>query len=293
MDRRTFVGTLIVVVFLVSLSGCGRYYWSRSGTTAEQFSGDSRDCVQQATSSLPSGAAGNGDAIETLYRACLSARGYVRDKQFEPVPPGSHRGIESGEEFAAAARTAVATSRQSFEQELNQLDDLKARGRISEAEYAVMRQRLVGGVTPQALRPAAPAIIAAPAPPNQRSLGALPAALAELPGIWRGELSYRRSVLPGLSPLLRKPVTLRIYPDGNEVRWEMVYEDEQGREIRASGVVTVSDKQVTLTGRYDVNRALAGTVLEYVLTREGSAMSGSGATADRVVHALSVTRATQ
>ncbi len=38
-------------------------------------------------------------------------------------------------------------------QQLAQLDDLKARGRITEEEYATMRRRLVEGVTPGALAP--------------------------------------------------------------------------------------------------------------------------------------------
>jgi hypothetical protein len=157
----------VVVALIMSLAGCARYYWSKPGTTAEQFSGESRDCVRQAASTLPRGSAVNADAIETLYRACLGTRGYVRDKQFDPPPPGSYRGIESGEEFTAAAQAAGVAPRQSFEQQLNQLDDLKARGRISEEEYAVMRRRLVEGLTPSALQPAPPNVGAASPPPIQ------------------------------------------------------------------------------------------------------------------------------
>jgi hypothetical protein len=189
----------VVVGLVVSLAGCARYYWSKPGTTAEQFSQDSRDCVQQARSTLPSRSAVNADAIETLYRACLGTRGYVRDKQFDPPPPGSYRGIESGEEFTAAAQAAGVAPRQSFEQQLNQLDDLKARGRISEEEYAVMRRRLVEGLTPSQLGPAAPNISAAP-PPSQPLPAPLLPGLAELVGIWRGEITYRSSRLPGGRP---------------------------------------------------------------------------------------------
>jgi hypothetical protein len=287
--KDSLLARAVVVALVISLTGCARYYWSKPGTTAEQFSGDSRDCVQQAASTLPRGSAVNADAIETLYRACLGARGYVRDKQFDPAPPGSYRGIESGEEFTAAAQAVVVAPRQSFEQQLNQLDDLKARGQISEEEYAVMRRRLVEGLTPSALQPAPPAISAA-SPPSEHVPAPLPPGLAELVGMWRGELTYRRLVLPGLTPLSRDPVNLRIYQEGTELRWAMERQSGRGDEIRASGVVSRVDNQVTLTGRYDANRALTGTALEYRLTLQGSTLAGSGAGPNRVVHTLSVTR---
>ncbi|HKC07768.1 MAG TPA: SHOCT domain-containing protein, partial [Methylomirabilota bacterium] len=86
------------------------------------------------------------------------SRGYARDKQVDPPPPGSYRGIESDEEFNAVVQAAATGQgrRQGFEQQLAQLDDLKARGRITEDEYATMRKRLVDAVTPGALTPARP-----------------------------------------------------------------------------------------------------------------------------------------
>jgi hypothetical protein len=51
---------------------------------------------------MPAGAA--LEAVEQYYRACLTSRGYVRDKQVDPPPPGSYRGIERGEEFNAAVQ---------------------------------------------------------------------------------------------------------------------------------------------------------------------------------------------
>jgi len=288
--KDSLLARAVVVALVISLTGCARYYWSKPGTTAEQFSQDSRDCVQQARSTLPRESAANADAIETLYRACLGARGYGRDKQVDPPPPGSYRGIENGEEFTAAAQAVVVAPRQSFEQQLNQLDDLKARGRISEEEYALMRRRLVEGLTPSTLQPAPPNTSAASPPPSQHRSAPMPPALAELVGIWRGELTYRRGVLPGISPVSRDPVNLRIYQDGTELRWAMERQSERGGEIRASGVVSRLDNQVTLTGRYDANRALTGTAMEYLLTLNGSTLAGSGAGPNRVVHTLSVTR---
>ena len=287
--KDSLLARAVVVALVISLTGCARYYWSKPGTTAEQFSQDSRDCVQQAGSTLPRGSAANADAIETFYRACLGARGYGRDKQADPPPPGSYRGIENGEEFTAAAQAVVVAPRQSFEQQLNQLDDLKARGRISEEEYALMRRRLVEGLTSSTLQAAPPAISAA-SPPSEHVPAPVAPGLAELVGMWRGELTYRRLVLPGLTPLSRDPVNLRIYQEGTELRWAMERQSGRGDEIRASGVVSRVDNQVTLTGRYDANRALTGTALEYRLTLQGSTLAGSGAGPNRVVHTLSVTR---
>ncbi|HJR03662.1 MAG TPA: SHOCT domain-containing protein, partial [Methylomirabilota bacterium] len=153
--------SVLLLLLLSAATGCSRYYWSKPGATAEQFTQDNQACLRQAAATLPAGAA--LEAVEQYYRACLGSRGYVRDKQMDPPPPGSYRGIESGEEFNAAVQAAAAgqTPRQGFEQQLAQLDDLKARGRITEDEYATMRKRLVEGVTPGALTPA-PAV-AAPA----------------------------------------------------------------------------------------------------------------------------------
>ena len=150
--RNALLTSVLVLGLVAATTGCSRYYWSQPAATAEQFARDNQECLGQASSALPPGAA--GDAVKQLYYGCLNRRGYVREKQVDPPPLGSYRGVESGEEFAAAARTAGQISRQSFEQQLAQLDDLKARGRITEDEYATMRRRLVEGVTPVLLTPA-------------------------------------------------------------------------------------------------------------------------------------------
>ena len=151
-----------------------------------------------------------------------------------------------------------------------------------------MRRRLIEGTTPSALGPAPRASVASQ--PSSRPGAPLPPGLVELVGSWRGELSYRRSVLPGLVPVTRDSVNLRIYQDGTEVRWTMTRQGAPGREIRASGIVTGADKEVTLRGRYDENGPQTGAALEYVLTREGSTMSGTATAPDRVIYSLTVTR---
>jgi hypothetical protein len=211
----------LLLVLLLSATGCTRYYWSKPGATAEQFTQDNQACLGQAAGALPAGAA--LEAVEQYYRACLGSRGYVRDKQVEPPPSGSYRGIERGEEFDAAVQAAGQTPRQGFEQQLAQLDDLKARGRITEDEYATMRKRLVDGVTPGALT-AAP-----PAPPAPAAPATPPRTLA---GRWYGT---DRSVLD-------------IRGDGR--RLERDWEHERDRAtMRPSVPRTVCDKEVALVGR--------------------------------------------
>lgn len=81
----------LLLLLLVGLGGCARYYWSNPAGTAEQFDRDNRECAREA--SAP-GSAALGVVNQAQYRGCLTARGWVRDKQFEPVPPGWYRGIE-------------------------------------------------------------------------------------------------------------------------------------------------------------------------------------------------------
>ncbi len=97
----------VPLLLLAATTGCSRYYWSKPGATAEQFTKDSQACVQQAAATVPAGAA-SLDAVEQYYRACLTSRGYLRDKQLDPPPPGSYRGIENTEDFNAAVQVDMA-----------------------------------------------------------------------------------------------------------------------------------------------------------------------------------------
>jgi hypothetical protein len=83
---------LTACVLLGGFSGCARYYWSKPGSTVEHFNKDSLECAREAS---PTPAAQQqGIVVDTLYRACLAARGYTREKQYDPPPPGFYRGIE-------------------------------------------------------------------------------------------------------------------------------------------------------------------------------------------------------
>ncbi len=83
---------VIAALALGGLAGCARYYWSKPDSTEEQFKKDSQECSREA-SPTPAAVA-TGVVIDQLYRACLQSRGYAREKQWEPPPPGSYRGIE-------------------------------------------------------------------------------------------------------------------------------------------------------------------------------------------------------
>jgi hypothetical protein len=88
--RRVQLPALVAMIGVFMLGGCsGKYYWSKPGSTRDQFDADSRECAKQATAS-PAAA----PSIEQeVYRSCLSARGYVRQK-LVTKSSDAHRGIE-------------------------------------------------------------------------------------------------------------------------------------------------------------------------------------------------------
>ena len=88
--RRVQLLALVALLGAVALGGCGgKYYWSKPDSTRDQFDADSTACAKEATAS-PAAA----PSIEQeVYRSCLSARGYVREKLVEK-PSDAHRGIE-------------------------------------------------------------------------------------------------------------------------------------------------------------------------------------------------------
>jgi len=253
--RKAPVCSVLLLLLLSAATGCSRYYWSRPDVTAEQFTQDSQACVGQAARTMPAGAA--LEAVEQYYRACLTSRGYVRDKQVDPPPPGSYRGIERGEEFNAAVQAAGQAPRQGFEQQLAQLDDLKARGRITEDEYATIRKRLVEEVTPGALTPA-PAV-AAPAPRT-------------LAGRWYGG---DRSVLD-------------IRGAGRALQWEWEQVTDRAT-IRASGTGSASGEQVSLVGR-STGVGFGNAVHSFSLTWDGPVLRGTSTGSNNLPRAVQFRR---
>jgi len=90
---RTLRNTVLVSVAVIGgaslLGGCAKFYWTKPGSTSEQFSAASAQCVKEATV-VP--AAATSIEIQT-YRQCLERQGYVRQELYLP-PADSHRGVE-------------------------------------------------------------------------------------------------------------------------------------------------------------------------------------------------------
>ena len=243
--KNVLLRSALLLVLLGAATGCVRHYWYKATGTPEQFTADSQGCVQQAATNLPPGA--GEDAVEGFYRACLQSRGYLRERTQEaPPPPGFFRGIEDNDALRAAVQQAAAAQppRASFEQQLAQLDDLKARGRITDAEYAEMRKRLVEGASPAALAP--------PPPPPPPPVAAAPSVDGRWYGRGGGILDIR-SV------------------GGTRLEWEWESAGPHS-SVRASGTGTVAGNQVTLSG-YVVG---SGTSQRYslTLTQEGPVLRG-------------------
>jgi hypothetical protein len=87
--HRAILGMASAAVLVTLLGGCTAFYWSRPGTTPEQFISDSQECAKEAAPTPTYDV-----MIQDVYRGCLKKRGYVRSKQYQPVPPGYFRGIE-------------------------------------------------------------------------------------------------------------------------------------------------------------------------------------------------------
>ena len=95
------------------------------------------------------------------------------------------------------------------------------------------------------------------------------------------------------------PARLRVFEDGGQIRWELT-RTQAGRDLAGSGVVSVADATVTLTGTYQPSpgsvyqRAWAGSQpidVTYSLRRYGASLIGSGLGADNRVETLMLMRA--
>ena len=87
VTRRAALGVVLLAGVLFTASGCGRFYWSRTGATLDDFNRDSAECAKAASPAF-------GIVVADNYRACLRGRGWQRAQQVEPVPAGWYRGIE-------------------------------------------------------------------------------------------------------------------------------------------------------------------------------------------------------
>ena len=83
---------LAAAAVAVLLGGCGRYYWGRPGAAVGDFQRDNGECAAEAA---PAPRPGEYAVFDTeTYRACLAARGWQRDQQWDPPPSGWYRGYE-------------------------------------------------------------------------------------------------------------------------------------------------------------------------------------------------------
>lgn len=86
---------LLLVVLPFVLVGCGgKHYWFKPGATAQEFYRDSLECAKEAAPERTGQAQEKLKVNKDLYRACLYARGYVREERFEIPPKDGWRGIE-------------------------------------------------------------------------------------------------------------------------------------------------------------------------------------------------------
>jgi len=77
-------------ILSIGTAGCGKFYWGKPGSTAEDFTRDSDQCAREA-SATPGGQVIR-EVFDKSYRACLTNMGYVREQQISPGPEW-HRGI--------------------------------------------------------------------------------------------------------------------------------------------------------------------------------------------------------
>jgi len=93
MRTKRLVNAAIVIAGLaLTLGGC-RYYWFKPAITSETFGRDSEDCLQEARSASAAQKYGLvNEQMRHMYRGCLSARGYERQKTTEG--PDKYRGYE-------------------------------------------------------------------------------------------------------------------------------------------------------------------------------------------------------
>ncbi len=180
--KKALLSPVLLLLLAGALTGCSRFYWSKAGASAEQFTQDNQACVQKTVTTLPRGGA-SVDAARDYYRACLNSRGYaarqaVRAAAARLLPRHREgRGVQRGGAgrgdpgAAAELRAAARPAR-------------RPEGARADHRGGVRHDAQAPGGWRDARRPH-PAAPAAPPPPP----GAAPASLA---GRWNGS---DRSVL--------------------------------------------------------------------------------------------------
>src|SRR3989449_2461808 len=136
----------------------------------------------------------------------------------------------------------------------------------------VVKERSDASAAMAAVPPAPPATSAGPS--------RLRPDLADLVGTWTGAIRYvdRAIASPTVGP---QPTVIRMYEDGEELRWALTRRGATLPDTTASGVVATSEDRILLRGRYGAAPgSLGGTEVTYTLTRKDVTLSGSGMGAD-------------
>ncbi len=87
MRRRAELRRALIVLALLG-SSCSSPYWTRAGATDEQFYRDSHECALEASPSRDAPGVEHLKIDEDLYRGCMLALGYRRDKYLVRPTPG-------------------------------------------------------------------------------------------------------------------------------------------------------------------------------------------------------------
>jgi hypothetical protein len=173
-----------------------------------------------------------------------------------------------------------------LEERLSYLDTLKARGAITEDEYAIMRRRLVETVDLSALRaPPDPA-----SPPVESERPPEPLSVEWIIGSWNG------SHTGGGSWHWDVVTTVEFFRVGEELEWNMTrrFRSTIGVSVaRASGTAVVREDRLEMTGLYveGSNMVTDGTPVEYTLQRAGADLEGHAAGSDQRTRTLILHRA--
>jgi len=139
------------------------------------------------------------------------------------------------------------------------------------------------------------AMAAVPPAPSATSAGPsrLRPVLADLVGTWTGAIRYVDRAIAGPT-VGSQPTVIRMYEDGEELRWALTRRGASLPDTTASGVVATSEDKIVLRGRYGAAPgSLGGTEVTYTLTRKDVTLSGSGMGADGLLQTISVTKQAQ
>jgi len=173
----------------------------------------------------------------------------------------------------AIAIGGCATS--TFEERLSYLDLLKSRGTLTEAEYAIMRRRLVETVDPATLR--APPDVPSPLTEPERSREPLSAEWVV--GSWSGAHTGGGGWHWDVVTIVEFSLT------GDDLQWRMTrrFRSAAGESVaQASGTAAVRENRLEMTGTYVDGSYMAsdGTPVAYSLQRAGDRLEGIASGAD-------------